>query len=150
MSNLLPKAHGESKSKSGASANELQDFAEEISGEASTPNAPDMPLLQLIIMIRKAEAGPADAWAPFITNELRHIKAAVHLLQTDDIIGYRFGTSMAGAMKLVGILKARASAKDIESRIDGVVDADLMNHLPSRKIARGAFVAAPVALAAGP
>jgi hypothetical protein len=40
---------------------------------------------------------------------------------------------MEGAMSLVGLLKARAATKDIESRIDGVVNDELTPHMAGTK-----------------
>ena len=115
------------------SANEMLKVSEQISGEDKGNGAPDLPVLQLIVMIRKAEAVKDDVWSNFVNEELKYLKAAVHLLMNDSMINFKFGTTMKGAMELVGILRARAAEKDIESRLDPVVDKQLIPHMAGNK-----------------
>ena len=141
MSHELKHAGG--KSTGGIGAEDFSKVASQLSGEDRVPDAPSMPLLTLITMIRKADPAQQDAWSPMVESELRHLKAAVHLLATQPQIAYRFGQSMEGAMQLVGILKARASEKDVHRLIDGVVDSHLAPSLPSTSfVDSNAFVAA--------
>ena len=130
------------KGSAGIGAEEFNKLAGQLSGEDRVPDAPSMALLGLITMIRKADVDKADAWSPIVDAELRHLKAAVKLLTTDPRMQYRFGTSMEGAMELVGLLKARASEKDVHDSIDAVVDSDLTPQLASNSfIQPSAFVA---------
>jgi hypothetical protein len=117
------------------SANDVLKANEQISGEDKASGVPSLPLLQLIVMIRKAETqkGKGDSWTPFVNEELKYLRAAVKLLTTDPLINFKYGTSMEGAMSLVGLLKARAATKDIESRIDGVVNDELTPHMAGTK-----------------
>lgn len=117
-----------------ASAEKLQSFANDLSGEGKEPGAPSMGLLQLIVLIRKADLDTEDAWSGLVNDQLRHMKAAVKLISTDPLIRMKYGGTLESAMKLVGILKARAAEKELEDRIDGVVDDNLMQHLPSKTI----------------
>ena len=125
----------------GASPSEYAKFAEKLSGEDETPAAPSVALLQLITLIRKADDGKEDAWTPLVENELKHMRSAVKLLTSNPAIQLRFGNSLEGAMKLVGILKARASERSLESQIDSVVDEELIPNLPIASVAASsAFV----------
>ena len=117
-----------------ASAEKLQSFANDLSGEGKEPGAPSIGLLQLIILIRKADLDKEDAWSGLVNDQLRHMKAAVKLISTDPLIRMKYGGTLDSAMKLVGILKARAAEKELEERIDGVVDENLVEHLPSRTV----------------
>ena len=56
------------------SANDVLNFAEKLSGEDKEASAPSLGLLQLIVLIRKAEAGADDAWTSLVSNQLRHMK----------------------------------------------------------------------------
>lgn len=118
------------------SANDVLKFAEELSGENNENSAPSLGLLQLVALIRKAEAGNKedDAWAPLVRNELRHMKAAVRLINESPIIALKFGNNLNAAMKLTGILKARASEKEMESQIDTIVDEELVPNMSSKTI----------------
>ena len=130
MSSLRPQKIHVSEHAVDPSANDVLKFAEKLSGEDHEVSAPSLGLLQLIVLIRKAEAGnkPGGAWAPLVEHQLRHMKAAVHLINTDPIIAMKFGNPLEGAMSLVGILKARASELDMESKIDGVVASHITPH----------------------
>ena len=117
-----------------ASAEKLQSFANDLSGEGKEPGAPSIGLLQLIILIRKADLDKEDAWSGLVNDQLRHMKAAVKLISTDPLIRMKYGGTLDSAMKLVGILKARAAEKELEEHIDKVVDENLIEHLPSRTV----------------
>lgn len=124
-----------SQSLANPSANDVLKIAENLSGEDKEASVPSLGLLQLIILIRKAEAGNGDdAWTPLVENSLRHMKAAVRLINEDPLIAMKFGNTLEGAMKLVGILKARAGEKDLESRIDGIVRDEIQPHMPSKTL----------------
>ena len=114
------------------SANDVLNFAEKLSGEDKEASAPSLGLLQLIVLIRKAEAGADDAWTSLVSNQLRHMKAAVKLINTNPLIAMKFGNTLEGAMSLVGILKARAAEKDMEKQIDPVVEKDLVDTMPHK------------------
>ena len=115
------------------SANDVLNFAEKLSGEDKEASAPSLGLLQLIVLIRKAEAGADDAWSSLVSNQLRHMKAAVKLINTNPVIAMKFGNTLEGAMSLVGILKARAAEIDMEKQIDVVVEP-LVDRLPHKSI----------------
>ena len=123
------------------SANDVLNFAEKLSGEDKEASAPSLGLLQLIVLIRKAEAGNKDGetWTPLIENQLRYMKSAVQLINSDPMIAMKFGNTLEGAMQLVGILKARASELEMEGRIDKVVTKDIEPHMQSTN-----FTANPV------
>ena len=116
------------------SANDVLNFAEKLSGEENEASAPSLGLLQLIVLIRKAEAGTEDSWTSLVNNQLRHMKAAVKLINTNPVIAMKFGNTLEGAMSLVGILKARAAEIDMEEQIDKVVKPDLVSKLPHMNI----------------
>jgi len=121
------------------SANDVLNFAEKLSGEDKEASAPSLGLLQLIVLIRKAEAGADDAWSSLVSNQLRHMKAAVKLINTNPVIAMKFGNTLEGAMSLVGILKARAAEIDMEKQIDDVVKP-LVDRLPNKNFeATGVF-----------
>jgi len=113
------------------SANEVLKFADVLSGENKEHSAPSLGLLQLVALIRKAEAGAEDSWTPLIENELRHMKAAVRLITEKPIIAIKFGNNLEAAMKLTGILKARASELEMEHQIDEIVEDELQDHTSS-------------------
>jgi len=114
----------------------MLNFAEKLSGEDHASSAPSLGLLQLIVLIRKAEAGNkddgSDAWTPMVNHQLRHMKAAVKLINTQPLIAMKFGHTLEGALSLVGILKARAAEKDMEGQIDDVVEHDLLPKAASK------------------
>jgi len=114
------------------SANDVLNFAEKLSGEDKEASAPSLGLLQLIVLIRKAEAGADDAWSSLVSNQLRHMKAAVKLINTNPVIAMKFGNTLEGAMSLVGILKARAAEIDMEKQLDEVVKKDLIDTMPHK------------------
>lgn len=125
-----------SKKLENPTANDVLRFAEDLSGESHEASAPSLGLLQLIVLIRKAEAGNGDdAWTPLVKNQLRHMKAAVRLLNENATLAMKFGNTLEGALKLVGILKARASEKELEDQIDDAVDEEIVPHMPSKAIA---------------
>ena len=115
------------------SANDVLNFAEKLSGEDKEASAPSLGLLQLIVLIRKAEAGnkTGETWTPLVENQLRYMKSAVQLINSDPMISMKFGNTLEGAMQLVGILKARASELEMEGRIDTVVKTDLEPNMQS-------------------
>ena len=115
------------------SANDVLNFAEKLSGEDKEASAPSLGLLQLIVLIRKAEAGADDAWTSLVSNQLRHMKAAVKLINTNPVIAMKFGNTLEGAMSLVGILKARAAEIDMEKQIDEVIKP-LVDRLPNKSM----------------
>ena len=114
-------SHTGGKTTSGLGAEDMSRMAASFSGEDHVPDVPSMGLLTLLTAIRKADTDISDCWSPMIDNELRHLKAAVHLLTTNPQIQYKFGSSMEGAMQLVGIIKARASELDVTKMIDPVI-----------------------------
>ena len=116
------------------SANDVLNFAEKLSGEDKEASAPSLGLLQLIVLIRKAEAGADDAWSSLVSNQLRHMKAAVKLINTNPVIAMKFGNTLEGAMSLVGILKARTAEIDMEEQLDDVVKKDLIDTMPHKII----------------
>ena len=116
------------------SANDVLNFAEKLSGEDKEASAPSLGLLQLIVLIRKAEAGADDAWSSLVSNQLRHMKAAVKLINTNPVIAMKFGNTLEGAMSLVGILKARTAEIDMEEQLDEVVKKDLIDTMPHKII----------------
>ena len=116
------------------SANDVLNFAEKLSGEDKEASAPSLGLLQLIVLIRKAEAGADDAWTSLVSNQLRHMKAAVKLINTNPVIAMKFGNTLEGAMSLVGILKARTAEIDMEEQLDEVVKKDLIDTMPHKII----------------
>ena len=121
------------RAASDPSANDVLNFAEKLSGEENEASAPSLGLLQLIVLIRKAEAGADDSWTSLVNNQLRHMKAAVKLINTNPVIAMKFGNTLEGAMSLVGILKARAAEIDMENQIDDVVKP-LVAKLPHQNI----------------
>jgi hypothetical protein len=118
------------------SANRILEMEESIAGVDAMPDVPNDGIFQLVKHIREAE-NHKDEWSPIIESELRFLKAALKLLMQDPLYNYRFGTSLQGAMKLVGILKARAAERDAEERLDKIVDNEILPKLPGRLVAAG-------------
>lgn len=112
------KAHKRDSASDLPSANALQSYAADLTGEDHEPTGPNMVILQLITMIRKADTGVADSWSPLVQRELVHIKAALRLIQTNPLFSFKYGGSLGAAMELVGILKARAATLELNSQID--------------------------------
>lgn len=124
-----------------ASADDLLEFSAKLTGEDQESSAPNLGLLKLIVEIRKADTEKKDTWSPLINAELRHMKAAVRLLSEQPMIALRFGHSLEGAMKLVGILKSRASEVEMEKQLEDVINEELVPHMPSKSVeASKAFV----------
>ena len=119
------------KTTGGLGAEDMSRLAASFSGEDHVPDAPSMGLLTLLTAIRKADTDKPDCWSPMIDNELRHLKAAVHMLTNYPQVQYKFGTSMEGAMQLVGIIKARAAELDITAMIDPVIKTHIAPSLAS-------------------
>jgi hypothetical protein len=137
MSSIIvkPQVPRASRASVNPSANDVLNFAEDLSGEDKEASVPSLGLLQLIVLIRKAEAGTEDSWTPLVKNQLRHLKAAVRLITEDELIALKYGNTLEAAMKLVGILKARASEKELDNRIDPVVEQEIEPYMPSKTIA---------------
>ncbi len=130
MSHELKNSTG--KTTGGIGAEDFSKIASQISGEDHVPDAPSMALLGLLAMIRKTDNGTVDAWTPMIDNELRHLKAAVTLLRDNPVIQNRFGTSMEGAMQLVGLIKARAAELEVTEMIDPIIETHIQPTMASK------------------
>ena len=128
------KPHVPHAAKADPSANDYLNVAENISGVDQQSAAPSLGLLQLVVMIRKADTNVDDTWTPLVKNELRYMKAAVRLITEDPRIAIKYGSTLEAAMKLVGILKARAAEKDLDDRLDPIVNEEIVDHMPSKSI----------------
>lgn len=115
-----------------ASANEVSAFAASIGGENNEADSPNMALFGLITMIRKAESAAADDWTPTVERELKYLKSAVHLIENNNLLAFRYGGDMKGALELVSILKQRAATADLELQLapamPGLMAQSKVNH----------------------
>lgn len=126
-----------------ASASEYANFAADLSGENQEPNGPNMTILKLITMIRKADDKAAkDEWAPLVNRELVHIKAALQLISDNVLFQVKYGQSFKSAMELVGILKNRASEMELNESIEPAMKG-ILDNMKIRKLATSRGVHAP-------
>lgn len=137
---VLPKARDQ-----GPSPQRFAEFAERVTGEDKSASVPDLGILHLINQIRKAEPLGKDGkkieddWSRMVEAELRHLKAAVKLMNEDPLMRYQFGTSLESAMLLVKFIKERASVKDVEERMDKVIGTSVSAAMPSAMIVHSPF-----------
>ena len=72
--------------KSNLNSEDVFKVEQALSGESSSSGRPNLPVMHLIELIRKAERGnkdgKSDDWAPFVNEELRHLRTAVYLLKS--------------------------------------------------------------------